>query len=68
MLVKIKDEAALVRDASTNAVLNTDMSALEQYRARRAKATQLQNDVEDLKSEMSEIKELLRQLVNRDAK
>jgi predicted transcriptional regulator len=66
MKLKIENEETLIRDTKSNAVLNSDMSALQQYRARRNKDLQLRNDVEDLKQDMSEIKELLQQLVNRD--
>jgi hypothetical protein len=65
-IVKIEGDETLIRDEKTNAVLNTDMSALQQYRERRNKEMQLRNDVEDLKQDMSEIKNLLRQLVSRD--
>jgi len=63
---KIVDHETLVRDTDTNAVLNTDMTSLEKYRAKRDKDRQMQNDVENLKQDMSEIKQLLQQLVNRD--
>jgi predicted transcriptional regulator len=66
MKLKIENEETLIRDTKSNAVLNNDMSALQQYRARRNKDLQLRNDVEDLKQDMSEIKELLKQLVSRD--
>jgi len=33
-IVPIKDQEALVRDNKSGAVLNTDMSALEKYRAK----------------------------------
>jgi len=63
---KIKDNEKLVRDATSNAILNTDMSSLEQYRARRDSAAEQQKEFETLKKEVSEIKQLLFQLVNRD--
>ena len=63
---KIVDNEDLVRDTETNAVLNTDMTALEQYRARREKFRQQQEEFETLKDEVSEIKQLLLQLVNRE--
>jgi hypothetical protein len=65
-IVKIENEDTLVRDTKTNAVLNTDMTALQQYRAKRDRDRQMIDDVENLKKDMSEIKELLQQLVNRD--
>jgi hypothetical protein len=63
---KIENEDTLIRDTKTNAVLNTDMTALQQYRAKRDRDRQMLDDVENLKQDMSEIKELLKQLVSRD--
>jgi predicted class III extradiol MEMO1 family dioxygenase len=65
-VVKIENEETLIRDTKTNAVLNTDMTALQQYRAKRNRDRQMMDDVENLKKDMSEIKELLQQLVSRD--
>jgi predicted RNA-binding protein YlxR (DUF448 family) len=64
--VKIKDEESLIRDQKSNAVLNTDMTSLQKYKAKREKDRQMQQDIDNLKSDMSEIKQLLQQLVNRD--
>jgi hypothetical protein len=63
---KIVDNENLVRDTKTNAVLNTDMTALEKYRARREIERQKAEEFETLKKDVSEIKQLLEQLVNRD--
>ncbi len=63
---KIVDNETLVRDTKTNAVLNTDMTALEKYRARREKDRKMAEDVEMLKDKMTNIESLLQQLVNRD--
>ena len=65
-VLKIKDNETLVRDTKSNAVLNTDMSSLEKYRARRDKERQMSSDVEELKQRMSNIENLLHQLVNRE--
>jgi len=65
-VLKIKDNETLVRDTKSNAVLNTDMSSLEKYRARRDKERQMSSDVEELKERMSNIESLLHQLVNRE--
>lgn len=63
---KIVDNENLVRDMKSNAVLNTDMTALEKYRARREIERQKAEEFETLKHDVSEIKQLLQQLVNRD--
>jgi len=66
--VKIKDNEDLIRDTKSNAVLNTDMSSLEKYRARRNKERQMSSDVDELKQRMTNIEQLLQQLVNRETK
>jgi hypothetical protein len=63
---KIVDNENLVRDMKTNAVLNTDMTALQKYQARREIERQKAEEFETLKADVSEIKQLLQQLVNRD--
>ena len=61
--LKIKDEEELVRDVNTQAVLNNNMSSLEKYKARRNKEREMSSDVQTLKNDMKEIKELLQQLI-----
>jgi hypothetical protein len=63
---KIVDNERLLRDTKTNAVLNTDLTALERYKIRREKDRQKEQELETLKNDVSEIKQLLQQLVNRD--
>ena len=65
-IVPIKGEDSLVRDNKSGAVLNTDMNALEKYRAKRERDRKMQEEFEQMKDDMSEIKSLLAQLVNRD--
>ena len=59
-------EHKFVRDTLSNAVLNTDVNALEQYRVARDKRLQEQNilqncvdDISSLKDYINEIKNLL---------
>jgi|SaaInlStandDraft_6_1057023.scaffolds.fasta_scaffold160196_1 chromosome segregation ATPase len=61
--LKIKDEEELIRDTNTQAVLNSNMSSLEKYKARRDKDREMNDDVQSLKQDMKEIKELLQQLI-----
>tara|TARA_R100001443_G_scaffold3985_1_gene12016 strand:- start:2915 stop:3148 length:234 start_codon:yes stop_codon:yes gene_type:complete len=69
--VKVKDHSNLVRDPSTNCIINTSQSEYNQYLARKKtkrKENERVNSVEDelsnLKDEISEIKSLLKELVN----
>ncbi len=72
MLVRIKDEPTLVRDTTNRALLNTDKEGLERYKAQRLLAKkrleeqeQMKDKVNKLEQDVSEIKDLLRQLVTR---
>ena len=69
--VKVKDHSNLVRDPSTNCIINTSQSDYDQYLARRKqkrgeheRVEIMEQDLSDLKSEIGEIKSLLKELVN----
>ena len=62
-IVKIKDEEELVRDQNSNAVLNSSLSSLEQYRARRNRERQKDEELQSLKNDINEIKQLLKKLI-----
>jgi hypothetical protein len=62
------DEENFIRDRSTAAVLNTDRDSLVAYKKERERilrADSIIEDVDSLKKEFSEIKNLLLQLVNK---
>jgi len=64
--IKVIDHDYLVRDNGTGAIINTDKSVFEDARKRKngsASIKKLQGDVEDLKNELSDIKDLLRELI-----
>ena len=69
--VRVKDHSNLVRDPSTNFIINTSQSDYDQYLARRKqkrgeheRVEIMEQDLSDLKSEIGEIKSLLKELVN----
>ena len=69
--VKVKDHSNLVRDPSTNCIINTSQSDYDQYLARRKQKRSehervdiMEQDLSDLKGEINEIKSLLKELVN----
>jgi len=67
----IEGQDGLVRDTKSNAILNTDLSALAKYRASRKHRMDLENKVnqiDGLKEEISEVKALLKQLIDREIK
>lgn len=65
MKLKVKDHENLVKDTETKAVLNTDLTSLEAYRAHRNKQRQKDNEIETLKEDVKEIKDILQLLVEK---
>ena len=72
MFAKVKDHDNLIRDMNSKAILNTDRLALQEYYQKRDLAKkELSEKVESkqrldkIENEMSEIKDLLRELVGR---
>ena len=69
--VKVKDHSNLVRDPYTNCIINTSQSDYDQYLARRKqkrseheRVDTMEQDLSDLKSEIGEIKSLLKEILN----
>ena len=68
--IKVQDQPHLVRDSHSNGIVNTDMTAYERA-IKRSKSAQAQRDeirnttreINNLKCEMHEIKDLLNKLV-----
>lgn len=64
--VKIQDHEELIRDNNSSAVLNVDNQALEQYKARKRKQREKNEEIENLKQDVSEIKSLLYKLLEKE--
>jgi hypothetical protein len=62
--LKVKGRDNLVKNSRTNFVVNTNRSEYDEYKSRQKKAESMEEDLAELKSEMNEIKQLLRSLVN----
>lgn len=70
-LIKVQDKNGLYRDEKTNAIINMDQNEYKTYIESYKKAyndsqriKSLENDVNEMKSDLSEIKNLLRNLAN----
>ena len=68
---KVEGHPNLIRDLNTNAIINTDQIALDHYTTAKRKKEEevkridnIENDLNELKSTMDEIKQLLRNLSN----
>ena len=71
--IKVQDQPHLVRDSHSKAIVNTDMTAYERA-IKRSKAAQAQRDelreatreINNIKCEMHEIKDMLKTLMDRN--
>ena len=73
--VKVKGHTHLVRDLKSQAIINTDSDAYARYMARKAKQAkkddeirEVVREVNEIKSEMFEIKELLKKVLDKDGR
>ncbi len=69
--IPVEGNSDLVRDPKTDQIINTNENAYQQYITRRQKrksekekALTVEQDLANLKSELGEIKSLLKELVN----
>tara|TARA_Y100000593_G_scaffold93447_1_gene188339 strand:- start:91 stop:288 length:198 start_codon:yes stop_codon:yes gene_type:complete len=62
-LQKIKDEDGYQKDIDSGAVLSVDMNALTAYKARKNKDKIIVDEINEIKSDLSEIRDILRKLV-----
>jgi hypothetical protein len=61
--LKVKDNDHLYRDVNTGAIINTDRSSFEKYKRSKLKFQNMEQELDQIKCEMSEIKSLLQQIV-----
>ena len=59
---KIENQPALVRDDENMAVINTDTSSLFKARARKARQIKQTSEINTLKQEVKDMKEILLQI------
>jgi wobble nucleotide-excising tRNase len=69
--LKVEGHTSLVRDTATGAILNNNRTEYEEYldrkrkaEAREAEISQHTEDINNIKNELSDIKQLLLQLVS----
>ena len=71
--IKVKGHTHLVRDLKSQAIINTDSDAYARYMARKVKQSKKDDEmrkvvreVNEIKSEMFEIKDLLKKVLDKD--
>ena len=74
-IAKVKGHSHLVRDLKSQAIVNTDSDAYARYMARKAKQSKKDDEmrkvvreVNEIKSEMFEIKDLLKKVLDKDGR
>jgi|TARA_Y100000994_G_scaffold225318_1_gene207587 2-keto-3-deoxy-galactonokinase len=72
---KVKGHSHLVRDLKSQAIINTDSDAYARYMARKAKQSKKDDEmrkvvreVNEIKTEMFEIKSLLKKVLDKDGR
>ncbi len=63
-MIPVKDNHALYRDENSNAIVSTDMTEYKKYIDARNQKQNEKAELDELKSELKEIKEMLRNLSN----
>ena len=59
---KIKDNPDLIKDTNSQAVINTNRTAIQARRAQLALNKQKEDELQSMKDDIAEIKSLLKQL------
>ena len=62
--VKVKD-TKYIRDVDSKAILNTNRSALESYKIARQKKLDEINDINNMKQDIADLKEMLKTLLGK---
>jgi hypothetical protein len=63
-MIPVKDNHALYRDENSNAIVSTDMTEYKQYIDARKRKEDERTELDSLKNDINEIKEMLRNLSN----
>lgn len=67
-IAKVKENPDLVRDMDNQAILNTNVSALEAYKKRRQKESEVSqslNDINTMKQDINELKTLMQRILEK---
>ena len=65
-LYKVENEETLRRDSKNSAILETDMNSVELYRRRREQVKQKDKEIQEMKEEISNLKDLVYSLINKE--
>lgn len=63
--INVEGDASFVRDRETGAVLNTNRSEIQQAKARKKARLQQQNELDNLKQDVSDMKIMLSKILEK---
>lgn len=69
MYYKVKDDEKLVRDSRNNSLLNTDVKSLKKHEMimrEKENSKRFVEEINTMKNDISELKDMLRVLINRE--
>ena len=67
-LIPVEGHSSLGRDPASNAILNTDTTQYDAYIKARANAKKKDSTLEELQSEVAELKALMKDLIKKEDK
>ena len=65
-LYKVENEETLRRDSTNSAILETDMNSLELYRRRWEQVKQKDKEIQEMREEIANLKDLVHSLINKE--
>tara|TARA_R100001082_G_scaffold47964_1_gene25712 strand:- start:432 stop:629 length:198 start_codon:yes stop_codon:yes gene_type:complete len=65
MDIQVEGEDGLYRDSETGAIINKDKKAFDQIRAARARSKYSDMELQMVKSELAELKSMIRAIINK---
>ena len=64
MYIKVEDNPSLVRDIRSNAILETDISKLNRYKAMQEAIKMKENKIDDLMDRITKLEQIIERMTN----
>jgi len=64
-MIRVDGEPNLYRDPNSKAIINTDVNAYENYLDARNRKLQERQEIESIKNDVAELKDLMKQLLQK---
>ena len=64
MYIKVENDASLVRDTNSNAILETDLAKLNRYKAIQNAVQQRETKIDDLVEKINKLEQIIERMTN----